>query len=67
MCIEDFAADLKAAVQECEEAGLFPPSSCSNCNLFDEDIIKTDLFESETPYCPNCGAKMDGKEINDGK
>ena len=28
---------------------------CSKCK---EELA----FEETTPYCPNCGAKMDGKE-----
>lgn len=35
--------------------------TCSKCRQ---------VFQGESldfNYCPNCGAKMDGKEINDGK
>jgi hypothetical protein len=40
--------------------------SCSLCNAF----VNEDLFESDEFYkgfCGRCGAKMDGKESNDGK
>lgn len=31
----------------------FPYGVCSECNT---------TWDNDTPYCPNCGAKMDGKE-----
>lgn len=38
------------------ESPLTSSCKCSLCSCY---------FESETPYCPNCGAKMDGGKNNE--
>lgn len=32
---------------------------CFHCSVCDEDFRRIDI-RAQTPYCPHCGAKMDG-------
>lgn len=39
---------------------------CSECNVCADYFISGDFWFDERPnYCPNCGAKMDGKNETD--
>ena len=41
--------------------GLFPKPLCSRCN---HEPYRASNHNSDLPnYCPNCGAKMDGKAV----
>ena len=33
---------------------------CFHCSVCDEDFRRIDI-RAQTPYCPHCGARMDGK------
>lgn len=51
------AADVQEVKYGAWERDEYDMLCCSQCK---EEFA----FEETTPYCPNCGAKMDGKENN---
>ena len=43
------------------------PSQCSNCECDAPSFLSgSEWKESKTPYCPNCGAKMENTDGEDG-
>ena len=52
--------------------GMMPPEyhghyMCSNCGWHMKGLRNSWTREEELTYCPNCGAKMDGGDVDESK